>query len=171
VRVIHHGHGSSLSGDGTLQLRTLGLNDEAAFRSALDVMAREEFTFGFGLDPGLDWGTYLKTLDDKRLGIDVPDGWVPDTFLVADVAGTIVGRTSIRHELNESLKRRGGHIGYSPVLDRLKSPQSGGRGSCSSPSENPGSTPAVPRFSVLDTSQSCHWSRGMSSKTRTRLRA
>jgi predicted acetyltransferase len=38
--------------------------------------------------------------------------WVPDTFRVADVAGTIVGRTSIRHELNESLKRRGGHIGY-----------------------------------------------------------
>lgn len=101
-----------MSGDGTLQLRPLGHNDEAAFRSALDVMAREEFTFGFGLEPGMDWGTYLKTLDDKRLGINVRDGWVPDTFRVADVAGTIVGRTSIRHELNESLKRRGGHIGY-----------------------------------------------------------
>jgi predicted acetyltransferase len=110
--MINHDHASSLSGDGTLLLRPLGFNDEAAFRSALDVMAREEFTFGFGLEPGLDWGTYLKTLDDKRLGINVPDGWVPDTFLVADVAGTIVGRASIRHELNESLKRRGGHIGY-----------------------------------------------------------
>jgi predicted acetyltransferase len=110
--MINHDHAPSWPGDGTLQLRPLGLNDEAAFRSALDVMAREEFTFGFGLEPGLDWHTYLKTLDDKRLGINVPDGWVPDTFLVAEVADTIVGRTSIRHELNESLKRRGGHIGY-----------------------------------------------------------
>jgi predicted acetyltransferase len=95
-----------------LQLRPLRLTDEAAFRSALEVMARERFTFGFGLEPGMDWGTYLKTLEDKRRGINVPDGWVPDTFLVADIAGTIVGRTSIRHELNESLKRGGGHIGY-----------------------------------------------------------
>ena len=75
-------------------------------------MAPEGFTFGFGLEPGMEWGTYLKTLDDHRHGMDLPDGLVPDTFLVADIAGTIVGRTSIRHELNDSLRRRGGHIGY-----------------------------------------------------------
>jgi len=75
-------------------------------------MAAEGFTFCFGLEPGLEWGAYLKALDDHRRGMAVPDGWVPETFLVADVAGTIVGRTSIRHELNESLERQGGHIGY-----------------------------------------------------------
>ena len=37
---------------------------------------------------------------------------VPGTFLVADVAGQIVGRASIRHELNDFLARQGGHIGY-----------------------------------------------------------
>lgn len=60
----------------------------------------------------MDWGAYLKTLDDHRRGVNLPDGLVPATFLVADVADTIVGRTSIRHELNDSLRRHGGHIGY-----------------------------------------------------------
>jgi predicted acetyltransferase len=75
-------------------------------------MAPEGFTFGFGLEPAMEWGAYLKTLDDHRRGMNRPDGLVPDTFLVADVAGTIVGRTSIRHQLNDFLRRRGGHIGY-----------------------------------------------------------
>lgn len=60
----------------------------------------------------MEWGAYLKTLDDHRRGMNLPDGVVPGTFLVADVAGTIVGRTSIRHELNDFLWREGGHIGY-----------------------------------------------------------
>ena len=37
--------------------------------------------------------------------------WVPSTFLVADVGGEVVGRTSIRHELNDYLAALGGHIG------------------------------------------------------------
>ena len=38
-------------------------------------------------------------------------------FLVAEVAGQLVGRTSIRHELNEFLAREGGHIGYGVVAE------------------------------------------------------
>jgi len=60
----------------------------------------------------MPWSAYLKTLDEQRAGISVPAGWVPGTFLVADVAGEIVGRSSIRHALNEFLEREGGHIGY-----------------------------------------------------------
>ena len=37
---------------------------------------------------------------------------VPGTFLVAEVDGQLVGRVSIRHELNAHLRREGGHIGY-----------------------------------------------------------
>ena len=37
---------------------------------------------------------------------------MPSTFLVADVGGEVVGRTSIRHELNDYLAALGGHIGY-----------------------------------------------------------
>jgi predicted acetyltransferase len=37
---------------------------------------------------------------------------VPATFLVAEAEGQIVGRVSIRHELNACLAEVGGHIGY-----------------------------------------------------------
>jgi len=65
----------------------------------------------------MSWDVYLKSLDEWRAGVGVPSGKVPSTFLVADVAGEIVGRSSIRHRLNEVLEREGGHIGYS-VLPR-----------------------------------------------------
>jgi predicted acetyltransferase len=37
---------------------------------------------------------------------------VPATFLVAEVDRALVGRVSIRHELNAFLADVGGHIGY-----------------------------------------------------------
>jgi predicted acetyltransferase len=37
---------------------------------------------------------------------------VPATFLVAVIGDQIVGRVSIRHELNDFLLNFGGHIGY-----------------------------------------------------------
>jgi predicted acetyltransferase len=60
----------------------------------------------------MTWASYLKALDDYHRGENLPDRWVPTTLFVADVAGTIVGRAAIRHELNGSLRRNGGHIGY-----------------------------------------------------------
>lgn len=75
-------------------------------------MAAEGFTFGLGLEAGVSWDEYLRQRQDHRAGRNLPDGLVPSTFLVADVGGQIVGRTSIRHELNDFLLREGGHIGY-----------------------------------------------------------
>ena len=75
-------------------------------------MAAEGHAFGFGLEPGVEWGTYLQRVDDRRRGLNVSADQVPATFLVADVGGTIVGRAQIRHELNDFLEREGGHIGY-----------------------------------------------------------
>jgi predicted acetyltransferase len=83
-----------------------------AFRAAQRVMAADNFTFGLGFEPAMPWSAYLKTLDEQQAGVSLPAGWVPGTFLVADVAGEIVGRSSIRHALNEFLEREGGHIGY-----------------------------------------------------------
>jgi predicted acetyltransferase len=100
------------AGSAGIRLRPLRLDDESAFQDAHQVMAAEGFTFGLGYEHGMEWSTYLKALDDHRRGVHLPDGWVPGTFLVADVAGAIVGRTSIRHELNDFLEREGGHIGY-----------------------------------------------------------
>jgi predicted acetyltransferase len=100
-----------------LRLRPLRPGDETAFRAAHEVMAADEFTFGLGLEPGMPWSKYLKILNDYRTGMNMPAGLVSQTFLVADVGGEIVGRTSVRHELNDFLEREGGHIGYG-VLPR-----------------------------------------------------
>ena len=95
-----------------LTLRPLRPTDEAEFRAGHDAMAKEGFPFGLGYSPTMNWDDYLKTQEDHRAGINLPERFVPSTFLVADVAGQIVGRTSIRHRLNEILVREGGHIGY-----------------------------------------------------------
>ncbi|HEV7649663.1 MAG TPA: GNAT family N-acetyltransferase [Actinophytocola sp.] len=97
---------------GELRLRPLRAADERAFRAAHALMAGEGFVFGLGLDACPAWADYLASLDLLRAGVEVPEGLVPATFLVAEVAGEIVGRTSVRHELNDYLLREGGHIGY-----------------------------------------------------------
>jgi predicted acetyltransferase len=108
--------GGAASGDHPprelLRLRPPRLDDEAAFRAAQRVMAAEGFTFGLGLEPATRWDAYLKALHDHRCGLNLAEGRVPATFLIADVAGAIVGRASIRHELNDRLEQVGGHIGY-----------------------------------------------------------
>ena len=63
------------------------------------------------LTPDMSWSDYLSALEADRGGEGPPD-WVAATFLVAEVEGTIVGRSSIRHSLNAFLDREGGHIGF-----------------------------------------------------------
>jgi predicted acetyltransferase len=99
----------------TLRLRELTVDDESWFAGAHEQMKLEGFTFGLGYDVTEPWQSYLTRLDEYRLG---PFGeWVPMTFLVADVDGTLVGRTSIRHRLNEFLAHEGGHIGFGVVAN------------------------------------------------------
>jgi predicted acetyltransferase len=95
-----------------LRLRPLREDDEAAFAAAHAAMADDGFTFGIGYQPGMPWDSYLTALADHRNGRNLPPRFVPGTFLVADVAGRIVGRSSIRFELNDFLLLVGGHIGY-----------------------------------------------------------
>jgi predicted acetyltransferase len=94
-----------------LVLRPLTTADEAQARAAHEELARDGFDFL--LDGGHDdWAAYLAHLADERAGVNLPVGRVPATFVVADVGGVVVGRASIRHELNAWLARVGGHIGY-----------------------------------------------------------
>src|SRR6266704_3288854 len=74
-----------------LRLRPLRPEDEAAFRAGHEQMAAEGFPFGLLLEPGRTWEEYLRILADHRSGVNLPDGWVPSTFLVADVDGQVVG--------------------------------------------------------------------------------
>ena len=75
-------------------------------------MAAEQFPFGFDYDDSTRWSEYLEQLERKRHAELVPADRVPSTFLVAELGGRIVGRSSIRHELNVFLAHEGGHIGY-----------------------------------------------------------
>jgi predicted acetyltransferase len=95
-----------------LRLRPLGEADERAFQAAQRVMAAEQFPFGFGYDETKPWSAFLAQLEQRHSAAHVPEGWVPSTFLVSDVDGRIVGRSSIRHQLNAFLAHEGGHIGY-----------------------------------------------------------
>jgi predicted acetyltransferase len=94
-----------------LTLRPLTVDDERDAWEAHDELARDgvDFLLDGRRD---DWPGYLTHLARERDGVDLPPGRVSATFLVADVDGAIVGRVSVRHELNDFLARVGGHIGY-----------------------------------------------------------
>jgi predicted acetyltransferase len=96
-----------------LRLRPLRDDDEAqALAAQAELEADDNFVFLLGWDPNEPWASYVSQHEHHRRGLAVPEGWVPSTFLIAEVAGNLVGRVSIRHELNEFLTDVGGHIGY-----------------------------------------------------------
>ncbi|MBC7299337.1 GNAT family N-acetyltransferase [Nocardia mangyaensis] len=97
----------------SVRLRPLQTADEGEVRPAHQVMdAQDCFTFALDLAPDLSWSDYHTVREEERRGMKLREGIVATTYLVATVDGRIVGRTSIRHTLNEGLRRRGGHIGY-----------------------------------------------------------
>jgi predicted acetyltransferase len=96
----------------SLRLRPPRLEDEAGFVAAHEALAEEGFTFGLAYEPGVCWAAYLDQVDGFRRGVGLPDDWVPMTVLVAEIHGELVGRASIRHQLNAALCIEGGNIGY-----------------------------------------------------------
>src|ERR1700709_2378932 len=95
-----------------LRLRPLRINDEAEARAAHEELAADGFTFLLDRDRAPSWTEYINMLERLRRGDDVPSDRVRGAFLVAEVAGEIVGRVSIRFELNDDLAETGGHVGY-----------------------------------------------------------
>jgi predicted acetyltransferase len=92
-------------------LRPLEVSDEKQALQAHEELAPDDFEFLF-VRQGEAWPAYLERMESERLGVDLPEGWVPATFLVAEAEGQVVGRVSIRHGLNAHLAQVGGHIGY-----------------------------------------------------------
>jgi predicted acetyltransferase len=95
-----------------LRLRPLRLDDEPEAIAAHDELARDDFDFLLDWDRGEPWAGYLERLERMKCGLDLPPDRVPATFLVAQVGSEIVGRVSIRHELNAFLTDIGGHLGF-----------------------------------------------------------
>jgi predicted acetyltransferase len=104
----------------SLRLRPPRLQDEAEFAAAHEAMAEEGFTFGLRYQPGQSWRAYLDQLEVHHRGLDLPDGWVPTTFLVAEVSGHLIGRASLRRALNDRLRKEGGHIGYGVLREHRR---------------------------------------------------
>jgi predicted acetyltransferase len=102
-----------------LRLRPVRLSDEQHVRSAHQELGVEAFDFAIGLGPDTSWPEYVQQLDLARRATQLPEPWVPATFLLAFVGEDLVGRTSIRHRLNDFLLAAGGHIGYA-VLPRFR---------------------------------------------------
>ena len=95
-----------------MNLRPLTIADENAAID-LHVQLKEN---GFDLllywNDQVDWADYLATLSQQAQGVNLAPDMVRATFLVAEVSGELVGRVSIRFDLNDYLARWGGHIGY-----------------------------------------------------------
>lgn len=98
-----------------LALVTLSADLEDAYRSLLDDNPQAHGARLFE-HVGFDFTAFLRALDDSAHGIGLRPGIVPQTdfWLVRrDPSGPmILGASSLRHALNESLRDIGGHIGY-----------------------------------------------------------
>ena len=99
-----------------MELRRPSLEDKEAI---LEMMAEFEQTQsahdgGFWDAENFVYEEWLKNNQDHEMGINLPEGWVPDIQLVAfSIDGQAVGFLNIRLRLNDYLLEEGGHIGYS----------------------------------------------------------
>ncbi len=62
--------------------------------------------------PPADFDAFVRAQQDRVERARLPPGLVPETVLWLVDGAEFIGRISIRHELNESLRTIGGHIGY-----------------------------------------------------------
>ena len=62
---------------------------------------------------GDDFESYIAWLDRSARGIDLADGFVPNsTFWLMDDMDSIVAVANLRHALTDELLRFGGHVGF-----------------------------------------------------------
>lgn len=76
---------------------------------AEDHRAHGEDRYDHALD---DFDAYLAKLEMYRTGLGLPPGHVGSSAYFLLAGGKLVGSGNLRHELNENLSVRGGHIGY-----------------------------------------------------------
>jgi predicted acetyltransferase len=59
-----------------------------------------------------DFAAFVEKELSYALGLNLPEGYVPETTFWLIEHDEFLGRISIRHQINEHLKKIGGHIGY-----------------------------------------------------------
>jgi predicted acetyltransferase len=100
-----------------LRLRPYKLDDEQSARRGHEEMKKDNFTFLLGWDDDSEWPIWLHEISQHRRGLSLSPGIVPAAQLCADVNGQIVGRISVRFQLNKELALFGGHIGFGVLPD------------------------------------------------------
>lgn len=98
-----------------LRLRPFRPGDEEPARAAHEAMKADAFPFLLDYYPNEPWSSFLQRRAANARGEQLPQRSVPSTFLAATVEGQLVGRISIRHQLNNWLATYGGHIGYAVI--------------------------------------------------------
>lgn len=93
-----------------LVLRRIGPDDEAQIRAAAATMAASGGDWSFRFDADLPWAEYVALVRERETSGGPSD--VAYAELVADVDGTIVGRATVRLELDDFFRTLGGQIGY-----------------------------------------------------------
>ena len=96
-----------------LRLVELSLETETAFWEFLEALKvegdAESWLFEYKDE---SYTGIVEKLKHWKAGQSLPDSWVPATSLFLMRDEVIVGRSSLRHELNDFLRTIGGHIGY-----------------------------------------------------------
>lgn len=100
-----------------LQIRQLQVSDKDLLDTAIDEFRKSdpEFEFAFKYDEQLPFQDYVEMVNGWPEGKNLPERFVPNTFLVAIADHKIVGRVSLRHQLTEYLENFGGHVGYGVI--------------------------------------------------------
>ena len=93
--------------------RTLNPSDEQAFFEGMKEWEGEDpHWYSFSWKTGMAYQEMLSILERESVGVELEPGRVPHTMLYGFLDGKIIGRISVRHTINDRLRKRGGHIGY-----------------------------------------------------------
>jgi hypothetical protein len=104
----------------TLHLRRPRVEDaEQALAAHREFLDCPYIDFLIDFNEGESFADWVRRMNGMSGGINVPRDWVRGEFLFIEVDGTVVGRLSIRYELNGYLREFEGHIGYA-VLSRYR---------------------------------------------------
>lgn len=98
-----------------LEIRELEIGDEQQAIDAHHLMLGDDFEFLPTWSLAEAWEDYVYRMKAGRRGEHIPEGWVRSALFAAFEDGELVGRVSVRYELNEGLLQVGGHIGYGVV--------------------------------------------------------
>lgn len=103
-----------------LTVRDLTIQDEKAFQKALQQTDATDPNFAHYYTKGMRFEQYLYVLNSVKLGFELPKDHVPANIVYGFVGDSIVGRLTLRYNLNEEMVNTAGHVGIVVVPEFRK---------------------------------------------------